>query len=200
MRLIVSGSRNTGHREAVQQVKAGYASYLKLFPAATVLLQGGAKGIDTGAKAYFSNLGIPVEDYPADWNKYGNSAGPRRNRQMAEWGNVLLAIWDGESRGTKSMINEARAKQLPVVVTRPDSTGEIWLSYGIDPARICKYNNWGPETILDYQGDLFKITKVDETDAWGYRANRGVDTFGTSEQWLPIDWSMVDITNLIGEG
>jgi hypothetical protein len=200
MRLIVSGSRNTGHREAVQQVKAGYASYLKLFPAATTLLQGGARGIDAAAKAFFSNLGIPVENYPADWNSLGNAAGPRRNRQMAEKGEVLLSVWDGESRGTKSMITEARKKQLPVVVTRPDATGAIWLTYGISPARIAEYHGWVPGTILDRQGDLFKIAAIDGEDVLGYRSNSAEVKFGTSLTWLPVDWGCTDVTKWVGEG
>ncbi len=200
MRLIVSGSRNTQHRSAMAQVKAGYASCLKLFPAATTLLQGGARGIDAAAKAFFSNLGIPVEDYAADWNRFGKAAGPRRNRHMAERGELLLAIWSGDSPGTHSMINEARKKQLPVVVTRPDETGAIWLTYGISPARIAEYHGWVPGTILDRQGDLFKIEAIDGEDVLGYRSNSAEVKFGTSLTWLPVDWGCTDVTKWVGEG
>lgn len=200
MRLIVSGSRNTQHRSAMAQVKAGYASYLKLFPAATTLLQGGARGIDAAAKAFFSNLGIPVENYPADWTKWGRRAGPIRNKAMAEKGEVLLAVWDGESRGAHSMITEARKQQIPVVVTRPDETGEVWLSYGIAPAKIAEYHGWTVGTILDRQGDLFKIAAIDGEDVLGYRSNNAEVKFGTSLTWLPVDWGCTDVTKWVGEG
>ena len=200
MRLIVCGSRATPHKDAMKQVKASYASYLKLFPAATTLLQGGARGIDAAAKAFFSNLGVPVEEYPADWNKYGNVAGPLRNKQMAENGNVVLAVWCGESKGTRSMINEARKQQLPVVVTRPDETGEVWLSYGIAPAKIAEYHGWTVGTILDRQGDLFKIAAIDGEDVLGYRSNSAEVRFGASLTWLPVDWGCTDVTKWVGEG
>lgn len=51
--------------------------------------------------------GIPIERYPADWTKYGRGAGPLRNREMAEKADAALVIWDGVSRGSKSMIREA---------------------------------------------------------------------------------------------
>ena len=200
MRLIVSGSRNTQHRSAMAQVKAGYASYLKLFPAATTLLQGGARGIDAAAKAFFSNLGIPVENYPADWLRYGHSAGPRRNHQMAALGDTLLAVWDGESKGTKNMVTEARKRNLPVVVTRPDDSGAIWLTYGISPAKIAEYHGWTVGTILDRQGDLFKIASIDGEDVLGYRSNSAEVRFGTSLTWLPVDWGCTDVTKWVGEG
>ena len=53
---------------------------------------------------------------PADWEKYGRSAGPKRNAQMAEIANALIAFWDGQSRGTKNMIETAKQKGLIVKV------------------------------------------------------------------------------------
>lgn len=54
--------------------------------------------------------------FPADWDKYGRRAGPIRNREMAEYADALLAYWDGKSRGTKNMIEEARARGLKVSI------------------------------------------------------------------------------------
>ena len=52
----------------------------------------------------------------AEWIKYGRAAGPRRNKQMAEYADALLAYWDGKSRGTKNMIELAKDKGLKIGV------------------------------------------------------------------------------------
>lgn len=54
---------------------------------------------------------IPFKLFPADWEKYGKAAGPIRNQQMAEYGNVLLAF-DRGTKGTKNMIETARRNHL----------------------------------------------------------------------------------------
>lgn len=49
--------------------------------------------------------------FPADWDKYGRAAGPIRNKQMLEYileeNPIVAAFWDGKSRGTKNMIDQA---------------------------------------------------------------------------------------------
>lgn len=59
---------------------------------------------------------VPVEKYPANWDKYGKSAGYIRNEEMAKVADSLLAIWDGKSRGTKHMIDIATKKGLTVFI------------------------------------------------------------------------------------
>ena len=49
---------------------------------------------------------------PAKWDKHGNSAGMIRNSQMADYADGLIALWDGESRGTKNMIETASKNGL----------------------------------------------------------------------------------------
>jgi hypothetical protein len=48
--------------------------------------------------------------------KYGKSAGPIRNRAMAEYAGALIAIWDGSSRGTLNMIETAKKLELKVFI------------------------------------------------------------------------------------
>jgi hypothetical protein len=50
------------------------------------------------------DLGIPYEEYPADWKQFGNSAGMHRNVKMSEVLDSLFVMWDGESKGTKHML------------------------------------------------------------------------------------------------
>ena len=53
---------------------------------------------------YAKENNIPIKFFPALWDQYGKSAGMIRNKQMAEYGDFLLAFWDGKSHGTKNMI------------------------------------------------------------------------------------------------
>ena len=64
--------------------------------------------------------GVDLEQYPADWDRHGRAAGPIRNGEMAEAGDALVAFWDGDSAGTKSMIDQARDNDCAVQVVRLD--------------------------------------------------------------------------------
>jgi len=80
------------------------------------IVSGAAKGVDTLAIMYAEENSHKLKLFPADWEKYGKSAGAIRNKEMAEYGDMLIAFWDGESRGTKMMIEIAKKKELPVIV------------------------------------------------------------------------------------
>ena len=60
--------------------------------------------------------GVHIISMPADWNTHGKSAGYKRNEQMAELGDYLIAFWDGVSRGTKHMIDIAVRKNIVTTV------------------------------------------------------------------------------------
>ncbi len=111
MKLIIAGSRYVPEGVADLLVREAVAAY-SLSP--TNVIHGGAKGIDQAAGRVFANI-CQVTCVKADWNLYGKSAGPIRNRQMASMGDTLLAIWDGTSPGTASMIKCAKEKGLRVL-------------------------------------------------------------------------------------
>ncbi len=71
------------------------------------VVSGNANGIDRAGELYALIQGIPLRTFPANWNKYGRKAGLVRNKEMAEYAQALIAIWDGESPGTRHMINQA---------------------------------------------------------------------------------------------
>lgn len=79
---------------------------------------GKARGADTLGEKYAKEKGYAVDYYPADWTKYGRRAGYLRNEQMAQNADALVAFWDGESRGTRSMIELARRHGLKIRVKR----------------------------------------------------------------------------------
>ena len=69
-----------------------------------------APGVDTLAVRWANYHGYPLKEFPADWNKYGKAAGYRRNVEMAEYADLLIAFWDGKSPGTKHMIDIMKSK------------------------------------------------------------------------------------------
>lgn len=80
------------------------------------IVSGKARGADTLGERFAKESGFPIKEFPADWKSYGSSAGMIRNRQMAEYADMLIAFWDGESSGTKGMINLAKNKGMKLEV------------------------------------------------------------------------------------
>lgn len=70
-----------------------------------VLISGGAKGADKMAEGWANNHGIDTLIFPAEWNKYGKSAGFRRNEDIIKNADYVIAFWDGKSRGTKHSLS-----------------------------------------------------------------------------------------------
>ena len=81
-----------------------------------IIISGCASGTDALGERYALENGFQVEKYPADWQKYGISAGPRRNLQMAKACDFAICFWDGKSRGTRSMIEYAKQCGKPVKI------------------------------------------------------------------------------------
>lgn len=77
--------------------------YLKLKYEEVEIVSGGAKGADRMAENYAKNKRYKFTKFPADWKKHGKAAGPIRNSEMREYGDYLIAFWDGESKGTKDI-------------------------------------------------------------------------------------------------
>jgi hypothetical protein len=110
MKIILAGSRSIIDRKHVVKV------IIKADWHITEVVSGGAKGVDTLGEDWAKINEIPIKCFPAEWSKYGKSAGYKRNEQMADYAEALIAIWDGKSRGTFHMINIARKKKLRVCV------------------------------------------------------------------------------------
>lgn len=80
------------------------------------IVSGRARGADRLGETYAYNKGHKIKTFEADWDKYGKAAGYKRNAEMAEYADVLIAFWDGLSKGTKHMIDLAKEKGLIVHV------------------------------------------------------------------------------------
>ena len=112
MRIIVAGSREITDAVAVERAIEFSGIYI------TELVHGAARGVDRIARDWAIRNGIPHKPFPvtqADWNRLGKQAGPLRNEDMARYVGpygALIALWDGESSGTESMIHLARDYEL----------------------------------------------------------------------------------------
>ena len=84
---------------------------------------GMARGVDTSGRNWAERRGVPVWQYPADWDTHGRSAGPIRNREMAENADGLILVWDGTSRGSASMLSLAREHKLRIYEVRTKKGG-----------------------------------------------------------------------------
>lgn len=80
------------------------------------IISGGAKGADLLAKRYADYYGVDYVEFPADWDKFGKSAGFRRNQQIVDACDMVLAFWDGKSRGTADTIVKARIAKKPTFI------------------------------------------------------------------------------------
>ncbi len=103
MKVIIAGSRNLGEEET--QCAVNEAVFEHNFRIKEIV-SGKARGVDTAGEKIAKFIGVPVKDFPALWKSHGVSAGYKRNKQMAEYADALIAVWDGESRGTAHMIKE----------------------------------------------------------------------------------------------
>lgn len=112
MRTIIAGSRTiTNPQFIIDAVKnCGWEI--------STIIEGGAIGVDTLARNYAKQHSIQLETYPAEWKKWGKSAAYIRNQQMATKAEALIAIWDGQSKGTKHMIDIAEAAKLKIYVLK----------------------------------------------------------------------------------
>ena len=109
-RVIIAGSRNViEYNKVVEAVKKSGFLIGRV-------VSGHANGVDKLGELYGKKNNIPVDVYPANWPEHGKSAGYKRNKEMATNAEALVAIWDGESKGTLNMINLAKQHKLKTYV------------------------------------------------------------------------------------
>lgn len=82
----------------------------------TEIVSGGARGVDTSAREYALSHGIKLTEFLPEYTKYGRSAPLKRNITIIEYSDIVLAFWDGKSRGTKFVIDNCRKLGVEVRV------------------------------------------------------------------------------------
>jgi hypothetical protein len=112
MKVIIAGSRdNIEYQDVLSAMgECPWSSEI------TEVVSGKARGVDTLGEQWAIENNISIKEFPADWKKFGRSAGIKRNEQMGDYADALVAVWDGESKGTKHMIDYSKNKGLKVFV------------------------------------------------------------------------------------
>jgi hypothetical protein len=123
MKTAIVGSRNIENYDLLKQAVKG----LKI----TMVISGGANGVDKMAERYAHENSLPLTVLPADWQAHGKSAGMIRNHEIVKTADQIIAIWDGHSRGTAATINMAKKAGKAVKVVKSPLTPEVGIQLPI---------------------------------------------------------------------
>lgn len=114
MKLAIVGSRTFYDYVKFLDTLRLFNKHPKDFP--STVISGGADGADSLGKRYAKEFNLPYIEFPAEWNKYGKSAGFIRNQLIVDNCDMVLAFWDGESRGTADTIEKAKKAKKPTFI------------------------------------------------------------------------------------
>lgn len=84
------------------------------------IVSGGAKGADFLGKKFAKENNLPYIEFPAKWKKHGKSAGYKRNIKIVDKSDLIIAFWDGQSKGTKHTIDIATKTKTPIIIYEVD--------------------------------------------------------------------------------
>lgn len=108
MKIAIIGSRGLSFNDFTKYIPHN----------TTEIVSGGAKGIDQCAKRYAINNGMKLTEFLPKYELYGRTAPLKRNIEIINYSDMVLAFWDGKSRGTKFVIDncEKMNKEVRVVI------------------------------------------------------------------------------------
>ena len=116
-KVVIAGCRDYNNYDKAKMYIDYYLSNMRKAND-IIILSGCASGVDAIGERYAKENGLKVEKYPANWEKYGKSAGPKRNEEMAENCDCVICFWDSKSKGTKSMIDFAKKYKKPIRIIK----------------------------------------------------------------------------------
>lgn len=114
IKLLISGGRMFNDYPLLESVLLQHCDNDNLYS----LVLGGAKGADFYGEMFAKEYNVHHDISHANWDKHGLSAGYIRNADMGNYADELIAFWDGESRGTKHMIDYMKNLGKPVTIIR----------------------------------------------------------------------------------
>lgn len=115
MKTAIIGSRNLRVENVGDYLPEGI----------TEILSGGAKGVDTTAREYALENKIPFTEFLPEYHRYGRYAPLRRNLEIVSRADLVIAFWDGTSRGTKHVVDACKQRGVPVLVYLVDKNGSV---------------------------------------------------------------------------
>ncbi len=108
MKTIIAGSRQIEDAEALEKTIADSGFEV------SEVVSGTCRGVDVMGEEWARSRDIPVKPFPADWLTHGRIAGELRNRDMAQYADQLILLWDGKSPGASCMLREANKAGIKV--------------------------------------------------------------------------------------
>lgn len=115
IRLLACGDRHWANYDAIVKCLRHLSEF---YNGIAVVIEGEADGADRLSRRAAEELGIPVEPYPADWQRYGRAAGPIRNQKQLDDGKPDVAVVFhrdlAQSKGTADMVRRLRKAELPI--------------------------------------------------------------------------------------
>lgn len=106
MKVAVIGSRNVTVENMEKYIPEG----------TTEIVSGGAKGVDKRAKEYAIEKGLKIKEFFPEYEKFGRVAPIKRNDLIIEYSDKVVALWDGESKGTKYVIDACKNQGKEIAV------------------------------------------------------------------------------------
>ena len=106
IRVAIIGSRNLTIENLEKHIPQG----------TTEIVSGGAKGVDLSAKEYAIANNIKLIEFLPNYEEYGRSAPLKRNLQIIEYADMVLAFWDGKSKGTKFVIDNCERMGVRIIL------------------------------------------------------------------------------------
>ena len=113
MKYLIAGSRDFNNYNLLLEV-------LNQYEKPDVIIEGGARGADLLGKRFAKENNIECLEYKANWDKYGKSAGYKRNIEMVNQLNhndIAFIFWDGKSKGTKHTIDLCNKNNIKSIIT-----------------------------------------------------------------------------------
>jgi len=107
-KVVIAGGRNFNNYPMLKS-KLDNLLHGKLLTSKVIIVCGGARGADALGERYAKERGLSINYCLADWDKYGKSAGYKRNKVMSKCSDATVAFWDRKSKGTKHMIDLTKA-------------------------------------------------------------------------------------------
>ncbi len=109
MKVAVVGSRGLSVADLGKYLPEG----------TTEIVSGGARGVDTSAREYAISHGLKLTEFLPEYDKFGRGAPLKRNITIIEYADLVLAFWDGQSHGTKFVIDNCKKRNIPVRIYMP---------------------------------------------------------------------------------
>lgn len=116
--ICVAGCRNFTETEEHYRIVADYLDYVLQNlknQGEIIIIHGACRGVDLLAGRYARERKYKCLEFPADWS-LGNFAGPKRNAEMIAKSSHVVAFWDGYSKGTHNLIQNAKRAKKPLKI------------------------------------------------------------------------------------